>query len=54
MKDRKRQRANRKIKQELITRRNMYGLSDPTPFDAVKSIVREQEERLEAQFQRGR
>ncbi len=42
------------MKQELIARRNMYGLSDPTPSDAVRNIVREQEARLKAQFQRGR
>jgi len=54
MKDRKRQRENRRMKQELIARRNMCGLSDPTPCDAVRNIVKEQEARLESQFLRAR
>lgn len=40
MKDRKRQRANRKLKQqeELLDRRNSYGTKDLTPYNAVLKI----------------
>lgn len=38
MKDRKRQRENRRHKEELIDRRNLYGVPDPTPYEAVRNI----------------
>jgi hypothetical protein len=40
MKERKRQRANRKLKQqeELLDRRNSYGTKDLTPYNAVLKI----------------
>lgn len=41
MKNRKRQRANRKMKEELLDLRDSCGLMDPTPYEAVKMIVLE-------------
>jgi hypothetical protein len=40
MKDRKRQKANRKLKkrEEALDRRNSYGAKDLTPFNAVLKI----------------
>ncbi len=45
MRDRKKQRELRKLgvaKEELIEARNFYGIRDPTPFQAVKDMVRRQ------------
>ena len=41
MKNRKKQRHNRKIKEELLDRKDMCGLNDPTPYEAVKKIIKE-------------
>lgn len=41
MKNRDKQRHNRRIKQELLDSKNAYGVNDPTPREAVKKIVRE-------------
>ena len=40
MKDRKRQRANRKLKprEDALDRRNSYGVKDLTPYNAVLKI----------------
>ena len=46
MRDRKKQRELHKqgvVKEELIQARNYYGIRDPTPFQAVKDMVRKQE-----------
>lgn len=49
---RKRARENRRIKawetrqgirEEMIGSRNRYGIKDPTPYEAVRTIVREQD-----------
>ena len=41
MKNRKKQRHNRKIKEEMLDRKDMCGLNDPTPYEAVKEIIKE-------------
>lgn len=41
MKNRKRQRHNRRIKEEMLERKNLCGVSDPTPYEAVKEIIKE-------------
>ena len=39
MKNRNRQRANRRMKQEYLAMRNSVGILDPTPYQAVKNMV---------------
>lgn len=39
MKNRERQRANRRMKQEYLSIRNSVGILDPTPYQAVKHMV---------------
>lgn len=41
MKNRNKQRHNRKIKEEMLERKDIYGLNDPTPYEAVKKIIKE-------------
>ena len=41
MKTRNKQRANRKIKEEMLNHKDMCGISDPTPYEAVKDIIKE-------------
>ena len=41
MKNRERQRANRRRKEERLDRCNCYGLQDPTPRQAVQNIINE-------------
>ena len=41
MKNRKKQRYNRKIKEEMLDRKDACGLNDPTPYEAVKEIIKE-------------
>ena len=41
MKNRKRQRANRKLKEEMFDLRDMCGIKYPTPYEAVKEIINE-------------
>ena len=41
MKNILRQRANRKLKEELLDLKDMCGVNDPTPYEAVKEIVNE-------------
>ena len=43
MKNRKKQRHNCKIKEELLDRKDMCGLNDPTPYEAVKEIIKDKE-----------
>lgn len=40
MRNRERQRANRKIKEELIKLKDSCGVNDPTPYEAVKELVK--------------
>ncbi len=44
MKKRKHQRKMRKIKEERIARRDFCGVPDPTPYEAVKNMIRSQME----------
>ena len=41
MKNRDRQRHNRRVKEEMLDLRNMCGIIDPTPYEAVKEIIKE-------------
>ncbi len=41
MKRRDRQRANRRIKEEILEIRNEYGVKDPTPYEAIKELKKE-------------
>ena len=41
MKKRDKQRANRKIKEEMLNHKDMCGINDPTPYGAVKDIIKE-------------
>ena len=43
MKDRKRQRANRKLKEEMLDLRDVCGIKNPTPYEAVKEIRKNKE-----------
>ncbi len=44
MKNRIRQRSNRRIKEEILDLKNSCGFYDPTPYEAVKQIIREERE----------
>ena len=39
MKNRNRQRINRRIKEEMLNPKNEYGAKDPTAYEAVRSII---------------
>ena len=51
MKNRDRQRANRRMKEEMISRRRECGIKDPTPYEAVKNMIRT--ERMNARARTG-
>ena len=42
MKNREKQRANRRMKQEFLSMRNDMGIKDPTPYYAVKHMVEQE------------
>lgn len=42
MRNRERQRANRRMKQDFLEMRNSVGILDPTPYQAVKNMVAEE------------
>lgn len=44
MKNRIRQRTNRRIKEEMLDSKNAGGFHDPTPYEAVKQIIRKNKE----------
>ncbi len=44
MKNRIRQRSNRRIKEELLDVKNSCGFYDPTPYEAIKQIILEEKE----------
>lgn len=48
MKNRDRQRHNRRVKEEMLDLRNMSGVKDPTPYEAVKEITKEFRHRNES------
>ena len=41
MKNRERQRANRRLKEELLDLKDSCGVNDPTPYEAVREIIQE-------------
>jgi hypothetical protein len=41
MKNRERQRANRRLKEELLDLKDSCGVNDPTPYEAVREIIKE-------------
>ena len=41
MKKRKKQRANRRIKEEMLDIIDTCGVKDPTPYEAVKELIKE-------------
>ena len=41
MKSRERQRANRRLKEELLDLKDSCGVNDPTPYEAVRGIIQE-------------
>ena len=41
MKNRNRQRSNRRIKEELLASKDVCGVRDPTPYEAVKNTISE-------------
>lgn len=41
MKNRERQRANRRLKEQLLDIKDICGVKDPTPYEAVKEIINE-------------
>ena len=49
MKNRIRQRSNRRIKEEILDLKNSCGFYDPTPYEAVKQIIREEREKRKKQ-----
>ena len=41
MKNRNRQRLNRRLKEEFVSLRDSCGVKDPTPHEAVKKLINE-------------
>jgi len=41
MKNRDRQRMNRKVKEEMLNLNDLYGVADPTPYEAVRELIKE-------------
>ena len=52
MRDRSRQRANRRMKQEFLAMRNSAGILDPTPYYAVKNMVEEEKKRAKSSYKK--
>ena len=48
MKNRERQRHNRRVKEEMLDLQDMCGVKDPTPYEAVKEIIKEFKHRNES------
>ena len=40
MKKREKQRRNRRLKEEYLKFRDICGVKDPTPYEAVKEMIR--------------
>lgn len=47
MKNRNRQRANRRIREEMLEIRDSCGIIDSTPYEAVKEIIKKLKKRTE-------
>lgn len=45
MRDRKKQRENRRKKEDILSMRNGTGVLDPTPYYAVKNICKQEKNR---------
>ena len=50
MKNRDRQRVNRRIKGMMLSVANEYGVADPTPYEAVKEYIRELRKKEEKRY----
>ena len=48
MKNSDRQRHNRRVKEEMLDLRDICGVKDPTPHEAVKEIIKEFRHRNES------
>ena len=48
MRDRKKQRELRKAKEEKLEKRDFCGILDPTPYDAVRNIIRQERKAVPA------
>lgn len=46
MKKREKQRNNRRIKEEMLNYKDICGLNDPTPHEAVKELIKEFKKKL--------
>ncbi|MCR5322178.1 MAG: hypothetical protein K6E85_02675 [Lachnospiraceae bacterium] len=53
MKTRDRQRANRRLKEEMLELRDTCGVKDPTPYEAVKDIIKELRKINKRRYQHG-
>lgn len=53
MKNRNRQRLNRRLKEEFVSLRDSCGVKDPTPYEAVKSIIKEFRKNKERRLSHG-
>ncbi len=41
MKNRTKQRLNRRIKEQMLDLKNSCGINDPTPYEAVRKMIEE-------------
>lgn len=48
MKNRNKQRANRRFKEEMLELKDICGINDPTPYEAVKRIIKENKYKYES------
>lgn len=48
MKNRNKQRANRRFKEEMLELKDICGIKDPTPYEAVKQIIKENKYKYES------
>jgi hypothetical protein len=53
MKKRTKQRANRRLKEEMLELRDSCGAKDPTPYEAVREIIREFKKDKERRYRHG-
>ena len=53
MKNREKQRANRRMKQEFLSMRNDMGIKDPTPYHAVKHMVEQEKKASKSSNKKG-
>lgn len=53
MRDRTKQRENRKLKRQMIAMRNACGVVDPTPYYAVKHMLEEQSRKAKSCNKKG-